>query len=146
MQKRLTRIGNSYGLIIERAVCRMIGVGLQTPLRISIHERSLVIEALDLPPGPSPDERELLGERYPAMVMGLVNRGELRDADFKRLHPTPHPVVRYALRSMGEDVPADEMVCRRRIREYARAIRAGRTPSEAVETALVEVPWPASAA
>jgi antitoxin MazE len=44
--KHLSRVGNSSALIIERPVLEMLDIDEQTPLKLSIEGRKLIIEPL----------------------------------------------------------------------------------------------------
>lgn len=44
--KHLTRVGNSSALIIDRAILDMVDIDEQTPLKLAIEGRKIVIEAL----------------------------------------------------------------------------------------------------
>ena len=146
MEKKLTRVGNSYGLIIDRALCRLVGIGLKTPLRVTVYDRRIVIEALALPPGPPPGEENLFGERYYGMVMQLIDRHGMSQGEFSQLHPTKLRMIQYALRSANAEPDAGEMVCRRRIKACVVAILAGQGLAKAIAAALREVPREAVAA
>ncbi len=47
MIKTLTRQGNSAALIIDRAIMELMGIDMQTPLKLTLNGRQLVIEPAD---------------------------------------------------------------------------------------------------
>ncbi|MCK4785504.1 MAG: hypothetical protein KAV87_17255 [Desulfobacteraceae bacterium] len=44
--KKLTKFGNSSGIIIEKSILEMLDIDLHTPLEISIDNASLVIKPI----------------------------------------------------------------------------------------------------
>jgi antitoxin MazE len=44
--KHLTRVGNSSALIIDRPILDVVGIDEQTPLKLSIEGRRIVIEPM----------------------------------------------------------------------------------------------------
>ena len=51
MVKKLTRLGNSSALIVDRALMSLLGIEEDTPLKITIEGKRMIVEAM------SPDER-----------------------------------------------------------------------------------------
>jgi antitoxin MazE len=52
MVKNLTRLGNSSALIIDKALMELLEIDADTPLKITVENRKLIIESL------SPSERK----------------------------------------------------------------------------------------
>ena len=46
MIKKLTRQGNSAALIIDRAIMDLMGIDMQTPLKLTLNGRQLTVEAM----------------------------------------------------------------------------------------------------
>jgi antitoxin component of MazEF toxin-antitoxin module len=46
MIKTLTRQGNSAALIFDKTLMELLGIDMQTPLKLTVHGRRLVIEPL----------------------------------------------------------------------------------------------------
>ncbi len=44
MIKKLTKHGNSYALVIDKAIMELLGIGPETPLEISTDGRRLFVE------------------------------------------------------------------------------------------------------
>jgi predicted nucleotidyltransferase len=104
MIKRLTRHGNSYALIIDKAILELLGISPQSPLELSTDGRSLQVRRIDEPVVREPPRRGTrptlrtirrhrdaileIAERHGARdvrVFGSVARGSARsgsDVDF----------------------------------------------------------------
>lgn len=66
MQKTLSSIGNSLGLIIERPILELLNIDKETPLEIKTDGKALIIT-------PIRDDRQ---ERLAAITEKLINRHE----------------------------------------------------------------------
>lgn len=140
MDKHLVRVGNSFGVIIERSICRLLGMTAGTELRITTDGRRIVIEPVDAP-AIQPDEQ--------LDVVRLVYT--VTDSMPFELHEQLHPAltgrrscvtsVIWAKKVRDDPRPGDELFVRR----YQRCLdakRAGASWEAAAATAVSEVPVP----
>lgn len=72
MLKKLTAIGNSLGLIIERPILELLAIDKETPLEVTTDGEALIIRP----------QRAAPRQRVAAVAQHLL---EVHDATFKRL-------------------------------------------------------------
>jgi antitoxin MazE len=46
MLKTLTPIGNSYGMIIDRPIMELLGIGPETRLKVTVHDGGLLLQPI----------------------------------------------------------------------------------------------------
>lgn len=67
MVKVLSRIGNSYGLIIDRAILDLLGIDPDTPLEVTTERGGLFVR-------PAPPESAHLKARAPRSAARIAKR------------------------------------------------------------------------
>ncbi len=76
MIKTLTKVGNSYALVIDKPILELLKIKPDTPLEISTDGKTLLI-------APSPEDTEEIDDREFEEILGEINQ---RYANvFKRL-------------------------------------------------------------
>src|SRR5258706_2663328 len=89
MQKHLQPLGNSLALILEKPLLKLLGIGRETPLRITTDGRRLVIEpifdalqtAAATPPAPVTREVDAL-----SVLKTLLGEFSMSNEQVKQLH------------------------------------------------------------
>lgn len=154
MTKFLTPIGNSFGVVIDKALLDSADIDRDTPLRLRLFGRRIVID-------PVPGEREPVAQpassepdlRKPANTVPILDELVSRDMDNERFRKLHHAVNydntiaahrRYcARRTTGEFVAGgtNERTARRLL-ACLEALRSGKSWDEAIDQALKLVPKP----
>ena len=150
MQKHLSRIGNSLGLLIDRPILRMLGITQKTPLRVSHDGKRILIEPVRVPlptaaPAPMPDpyaQLEAIDAEQTARE--LYNLWGMEDAHVEALHHRPGlGVWRYMAWAETYGMNPHDDDDRQSAQRLAACLderRAGKEWPEAIAAALVSFP------
>ena len=144
MEKQIVAIGNSLGVIIDRGLCRVLGLSLHSRVRVTTDGRRLVLEPSEVNDEPPPSEVVEIR----AVVHHIVYVQQLVWTDIQALRPTA--AGRY--RTYGELLAWAEGLDARASaldRAYAsrfavclRELHQGASTQEAIAAAQREVPLP----
>jgi hypothetical protein len=144
MEKRLRSIGNSFGLVIDKPVLRMLGMGRGSILKLSTDGRRLIVERVDLldqAPPPSSDPRLKLDAI--AVAKTLMNRFGVGREEYERLHHKQWRPTRYIAHlecARPEEVTEADLTTMRRLEACLAECQAGATRDEAIARALAAHP------
>jgi len=145
MEKRLVRYGNSLVLVIDKSICRLLGIGLETCLELTSDGERIIIE----PKGLACAKRGLRGASLKSRRIAvqrtfneLVEEGLIEDGWFARLSPMRVIGYRAAINRPGQVADARTMMTMDRLDVCHEAIELGMTWEQAVEAALAEIPEP----
>ncbi|MCX5748309.1 MAG: AbrB/MazE/SpoVT family DNA-binding domain-containing protein [Proteobacteria bacterium] len=165
MQKRLTIVGNSLALIIDKPIRKMLSLGPSRLVEIKTDGRRLVVEAAREPPTParvdvactrSVDEGEIEASLPVALVLdaakvatALWERFAMTHDQFLRLHPEGRRILSYVGWAGSEsEVTAATASQRRAVRRFdlcLQQLEFGRTWDEAIAIVLYAIPLEAKA-
>jgi hypothetical protein len=144
VEKQVVAIGNSLGVIIDRGLCRVLGLSLRSRVRVSTDGRRLVLEPVganeELPPNETIDIR--------AVVHHIVYVQQLPWTDIQKLRPTG--AGRYQtygdLLAWADDIDRNASELDRayatRFMVCLRELQHGASSEDAIATSLREVPVP----
>jgi len=140
MEKHLVRVGNSLGLVIDRAICRLLGLTTNTPLEITTDGLRILIEPLK----PRPRKLEQLDLQL--VMHELAFRWDMPNEMHQQINPGLGP--RGCVRALGwakhvESPPsAQDALYSARYRLVLERKRAGDRWETAVDAALAQFPDP----
>lgn len=138
MQKRLVKVGNSLGLVIDKSLLSVMNVTRTTRLRMTLEGGRLVVEPMlgDCDPRP-PTAREALA------ALRELERLGLRQEHFDQIAPVPMRLGTYMayLDYLGPAPPHELMITVRRMSELRQRLRFGWPKSEAIAAAIAAVPF-----
>jgi bifunctional DNA-binding transcriptional regulator/antitoxin component of YhaV-PrlF toxin-antitoxin module len=158
MQKKLSTLGNSVALVIDKPIRRLLGIGPETLVDVSTDGRRIVIEPL------RPAERDKrspnLGMALDApRVLRMLKRDYSIDPDrFARLYHGPSQTtdkvplsgIRAMLRYQSfleltdrQHAQGQELADMHRMQDCLQALQSGRSWDDAIEEALRAHPKPA---
>jgi antitoxin component of MazEF toxin-antitoxin module len=153
MQKHLSRIGNSLGLVIERPILRMLGITQQTQLRVSHDGKRILIEPIRQSPPtvappvvsePSEPCEPLEAIDVEQTARELYNLWGMEDAHIVALHPKVNVnVSRYlswAETYSFQQPSAEDRATAQRLSACLDERRAGKAWPEAIAAALISFP------
>lgn len=155
MKKTLVPVGNSLGLIIERPILELLGIGRDSLLHLSTDGRRLIVEPLSQPVAdvkpsavanaPAVPELDFCDPRVSAkLVDDLASRHQMDDKLFRRLHHAQN--YKNTLKRHREYGPGrfrrggtNEQTARR-MHECLRALDSGQPWDQAIELAARQYP------
>jgi bifunctional DNA-binding transcriptional regulator/antitoxin component of YhaV-PrlF toxin-antitoxin module len=152
MQKKLSVVGNSLALVIDKPLRRMLGLRPDTRVELTTDGRRLVIEPLGTAPAGGGNVKRSPGAggsptlaRVDAVrtFQALMNRYGITAEQFRRLH---HQGIRIGVYngslSLGLVTGTDpaEAATLRRLEECLRRLEAGASWEDAIVAALAVVP------
>jgi antitoxin component of MazEF toxin-antitoxin module len=155
MQKHLSRIGNSLGLLIDRPILRMLGITQETPLRISHDGKRILIEPIrGAPPRPAPvpaalveampdPYQQLEGIDAEQTARELYNLWGMENEHVEALHHRCKDMLRYEAWAGSFDIGTRDDDDRQTVQRLAACLderRAGKAWPEAIEAALASFP------
>jgi antitoxin component of MazEF toxin-antitoxin module len=145
MRKKLSTLGNSVALVIEKPLCRMLGIGPGTTVEVSFDGPRIVIEPIrpDIVAREQP-ERDLTADAERVFNELMHDPGWSQET-FERLHCGSRRMTAYSgwvYTRAWENGVEHEINNMRRMRECWRARRAGKGWDEAIEIALRAFPKP----
>ena len=153
MQKKLSIVGNSLALVIDKPLRRMLGLGPDLMVRLTIDGRRLIVEpAGKAPDGKAPDGKTPDGtvsssaRRDTARVLlDLGNRHGMSQEQFGRLHHGAIRIGVYRGQLVSNLIKEDaaELATMQRLQECLRALRAGASWDDAITAARVAAPMAA---
>jgi hypothetical protein len=140
--KTLCSIGKSKGLILDRPILRLLGIGPRTKLRLCTDGRRLIVEPItEEPPAPTASELDAL-----AVFMALVDRFGMSQSEFDQLHHQKMRIFAYGGSLQTTTTWTEtERATIRRFEACLRALRQGTSWSDAITIALHAEPKPAHA-
>ena len=173
MEKALTHLGNSFAIVVDRAICKLLGLGHGSIVKMTVQDGRLIIERTGKRREPSPRAQsrpglpqrrrivrdphvpilQMMTDEYSvedlkkygaAVVMALGDRGLVQYLD--RIHYRVGTTFRELVRQAGQD-PATaaeiDVVLLRRLRAVWDTLSHGGEWDEAIESAIARYPWPA---
>jgi len=155
MQKRLSVVGNSLALVIDKPIRDLLGIRRETMLRISTDGRRLVVEPIggaahaanDVSSHVSIAASPPLGASEPGPVhvfRTLLNKYGISKVRFRELHHDPSSsLTRYLgwlQLGYARDANPLELATMRRLHQCLEALDAGAAWDDAITAALVAVP------
>jgi len=137
MKKRLSVLGNSYAVIIDKPIRAVLGIGRETILHVSTDGRRIVIEPTTERHRPVITGTELDARR---VFDTLVRHYGLCQQQFDELSPTKLRLMRYRGGLETETFTDDERTIMRRL-AVCLPLREREVPwDDAIREALEEVP------
>gem|GEM_PF-4946223 len=172
MEKALTHLGNSFAIVLDRAICKLLGLGHGSIVKMTVQDGRLIIERTGKRREPSPRAQvrpglprrgrivrdphvpilQMITDDYsledlkkygPAVVLALEDRGLPSYLD--RIHYRVGVTFRELARQARQD-PATaaeiDVVLLRRLRAVWDTLAHGGEWEEAIESAVARYPWP----
>jgi bifunctional DNA-binding transcriptional regulator/antitoxin component of YhaV-PrlF toxin-antitoxin module len=144
MQKTLSRIGNSYALVIEKPLRRLLGIHPGTLLKVWTDGRRLVIEPTnDVAPRPEPPKPvpvpapRIVPPATPEFTIGrLLDHHGMTQEQFDRVSHKPMRPIQLALVLQGGSTNSEYLGSLRRFEECLRVLDAGGSWDDAIAAAL----------
>lgn len=141
MYKKLSRIGNSLAIVVDKPIREVLGWGRETIVKLSTDGRRLVIERV--PRSEVEAMQPSLGEKLdaPRVWKALLDKG-LEPDQFARLYHGVPRMPRYqAFLHFGLKDPKPEQIAdMKRMEACLRALEAGASWDAAIEQALRVAP------
>ncbi|HSK03476.1 MAG TPA: AbrB/MazE/SpoVT family DNA-binding domain-containing protein [Kofleriaceae bacterium] len=141
MQKKLSVVGNSLALVIDKPILRMLGIGRDTLVRLTTDGRRLVVEPIEAAASSSPPAAVRLDARK--VFQALAHRYDMSQEQFRSLH---HEGIRMGayhgalLTSRALGTAPAEAATMRRLEECLGCLEAGASWADAIAAALIAVP------
>jgi hypothetical protein len=152
MRKKLTTLGNSLALVIDKPLRKMMALAPGAWVRITTNGSALVVERCEPPsseaepegkPAPVREPPSLLQRRAISTLFELVNRHHMSDVRFRRLCTWDSRFIGYLgwlkCTNLAQATPV-ELATIDRFEACLRELRAERSWDEAIDAALVAVP------
>ena len=139
MEKRLQTVGNSFALVIEKPMLKLLGLGRGSVVKLTTDGRRLILERVDQENrvAPSADPRLVLDAT--AVAKALMNQHGLWTDDFKKLHHKhwrPMAYIGWLGYARAEKVTEDDLATMRRFEACLAELKVGATKDEAIARAL----------
>jgi hypothetical protein len=139
MEKRLQVIGHSFGVVIDKPLLKVLGMGRGSVVKLTTDGRRLILERVDQENrvAPSADPRLVLDAT--AVAKALMNQHGLWTDDFKKLHHKhwrPMAYMGWLGYARAENMTEDELATMRRFEACLAALKVGATKDEAIARAL----------
>jgi len=139
MEKRIKAMGNSFGLVIDKPMLRMLGLGRGSVVKLTTDGRRLVIERVDTSNRIEPSRDPRLELEASAVARALLDRFGLWIDDFKRLHHAgwrPLAYIGWLEGVPSENLNAADLETMRRLEACLAECQAGATKEDAIAHAL----------
>ena len=150
MEKKLSIVGNSLALIIDKPLRRLLALGPERLVRVTFDGRRLIVEPIDSARPPAHSSHNEQRREALTVFRELLNTYGFGNLQWARLAPGLR-VTRYIsqLEAAFADpgVAPDEtlMATIRRFKQCHAFLRAGHTSDQAIDAALARCPVPVDA-
>lgn len=144
MLKHLAVVGNSFALVIDRPILRLLRIQRDTELQLSIDGQRLIIEPVRPVPSGADDGQRSFSERGrdAAKILKMLERDPDFHTCFAQLSEGMRVMLYEAhLENSTRGTPQVERIMAR-LDIWANGVRAGRPFSDLVGVALEAVPMP----
>ena len=139
MEKRLTSVGNSVAMIIDRALCRMFDLRRGSSVRVSVDGQRIVIEPLGVhapPRQPSPRPAPTTVQIVETLVIRNIPASAIARLHPGIKHPRPHAMLIGWADGLGPSPSPEDQLIARRMHICLAQLLAGVAWDAAVDAAL----------
>jgi hypothetical protein len=141
VQKKVTTVGNSVALVLDKPICDLLGIRRDSMVRLTTDGRRLIVEPLDEQIGPPPVSASLL-DALPVLT-ALTDEFMMTREQFSRLHHGGQSMGAYRgwLRyGFADEASSTELATIQRLEACLRSLRSGGSWDASIDAALAVVP------